>query len=310
MMKARAMNPKALAAATMMALTMVATSGAQAAPAAAPAVDGMSSRWMAPAAQMRTLMNYADGAWMAPAAVVLKSAKDWNDWNDDMVAQGKAVGREAMPNVNWATEVVLVVTLGATENAAALELKNPRRMGLKTEVELAVRYGQGGAAPAYVVAMDKRMAKSVRLVNAEAVGLSAQVPAYDSRPAVMQANAANAALATSWVELKDAYRNLVFSAAKPRNTSPPYTGERARRDNAAGSSLSGSNGAPGPSASHSLSRRVARQSSALYSTAFSSSARSPDLSQVEYQNIDCAALASGWLQRKPSRFATALSEYE
>jgi hypothetical protein len=207
MMKARAMNPKALVAATMMTLTMVATSGAQAAPAAAPALDGMSSRWMAPAAQMRTLMNYADGAWMAPAAVVLKSAKDWNDWNDDMVAQGKAVGREAMPNVNWATEVVLVVTLGATENAAALELKNPRRMGLKTEVELAVRYGQGGAAPAYVVAMDKRMAKSVRLVNAEAVGLSAQVPAYDSRPAVMQANAATAALATSWGELKDAYRN-------------------------------------------------------------------------------------------------------
>ena len=35
----------------------------------------------------------------------------------------------------------------------------------------------------------------------------------------------------------------------------------------AGSASSGSNGVPGPSASHSLSRRVARQSSALYSTA-------------------------------------------
>jgi hypothetical protein len=56
--------------------------------------------------------------------------------------------------------------------------------------------------------MDKRLARSVRLVNAEAAGLSAQVPAYSARTLANQSmsNPATAVAAASWGELKDMYR--------------------------------------------------------------------------------------------------------
>jgi hypothetical protein len=129
MMKAPALNPQALAAA-MMLLVVAGATDVMAAPLA-----------RAPAPPMRTLMRYADGAWLARTAVVLKSAKDWNDWNDDMVAQGKAVGREAMPAVDWAREAVLVVTMG--EGGASLELKNARRVGLADRGRAGAELGRG-----------------------------------------------------------------------------------------------------------------------------------------------------------------------
>ena len=190
-MKARALNPQALTAAAMMMLM------AGAAPAmAAPRPNN------APA--MRSLMRYTDGAWLAPTAVILKSAKDWNDWNDDMVAQGKAVGRETMPAVDWSKEAVLVVTMG--EGGASLELKNARRVGLRTDVELALNWAEAGAAPCHVVALSKYAVNRLRLVNAEAAGLSAQVPAYMHRMELAAPNAmANEPVALSWGAVKDAY---------------------------------------------------------------------------------------------------------
>ena len=192
-MKARALNPPALAAAAMM-LLMAGAADVMASP----------SRWVAPAAPMRSLMRYTDGAWLAPTALVLKSAKDWNDWNDDMVAQGKAVGREAMPAVDWAKESVVVVTMG--QGGASLELKNARRVGLRTEIELAVNWAESGAAPCHVVAMGKHLVNRLRLVNAEAAGLSAQVPAYSQRMQVASPNSTSEPVALSWGEVKDAYR--------------------------------------------------------------------------------------------------------
>jgi len=191
MMKAPALNPQALAAAMM--LLMVAG-----------AADVMAAPGRPSGAPMRTLMRYTDGAWLARTAVVLKSAKDWNDWNDDMVAQGKAVGREAMPAVDWAKEAVLVVTMG--EGGASLELKNARRIGLRTEVELALNWAEAGAAPCHVVAMSKNLVNRLRLVNAEAAGLSAQVPAYQGRAQLAATNAqASEPVALSWGAVKDAY---------------------------------------------------------------------------------------------------------
>lgn len=191
-MKAPALNPQALAAAMMM-LMMAGAADVMAAP---PRPDS--------GVPMRTLMRYTDGAWLARTAVVLKSAKDWNDWNDDMVVQGKAVGREAMPAVDWATEAVLVVTMG--EGGASLELKNARKVGLRTDVELALNWAEAGAAPCHVVALSKNLINRLRLVNAEAAGLSAQVPAYQGRNQLAAPNAqATEAVALSWGAVKDAY---------------------------------------------------------------------------------------------------------
>jgi hypothetical protein len=196
MMKAPALNPKALAAALML-LMMAGAADVMAAPARLTTAAPMRT-------QMRTLMHYTDGAWLARTAVVLKSAKDWNDWNDDMVAQGKAVGREAMPAVDWAKEAVLVVTMG--EGGASLELKNARQVGLRTDVELALNWAQAGAAPCHVVAMSKHLVNRLHLVNAEVAGFSAQVPAYQGRAQLAAPNAlAGDPVAVSWGAVKDGY---------------------------------------------------------------------------------------------------------
>ena len=191
-MKAPALNPQALAAA-MMLLMVAGAADVMAAPARP-----------ASGAPMRTLMRYTDGAWLARTAVVLKSAKDWNDWNDDMVAQGKAVGREVMPAVDWAKEAVLVVTMG--EGGASLELKNAHQVGLRTDVELALNWAEPGAAPCHVVAMSKHLVSRLRLVNAEAAGLSAQVPAYQGHAQLAEQSAqASEPVLLSWGSVKDAY---------------------------------------------------------------------------------------------------------
>lgn len=197
-MEARAMNAKTWAQAAALSVALMAT-GAPAAQAAAPAP------LRAPNAAMRTLMCYLDGAWTAPAAVVLRSAKDWIDWNDEMVARGMAAGCEPLPaNVNWAREAVLVVSAGS--NAAAVELKNARRIGLRLEVELAISYHEGGMSPCHVVAMDKRLLKNVRVTNAQQIGLAPQVQPYSPNAALVSTQSMPVNLAASWGEVKDAYR--------------------------------------------------------------------------------------------------------
>jgi hypothetical protein len=109
-----------------------------------------------------------------------------------------------MPAVDWAKEAVLVVTMG--QGGASLELKNARRVGLRTDVDLALNWAEAGAAPCHVVAMSKRLANRLRLVNAEAAGLSAQVPVYMRNAELARVNAENEPLASSWGEVKDAYR--------------------------------------------------------------------------------------------------------
>ena len=202
-MNARAMNPRALAAAAMLVMAAAATASPSLAQ-----TDRMPNGWMSRTAEMRTLMHYTDGAWTAPAAVILKSAQDWNAWNEEMVAAGKAVGKEAMPNVDWSREAVLVVALGESQNPISVELKNGRRVGLRTEIELSMNWNEGGSSPCHVVAIDKRLAKNVRLVNAEAAGLSAQVPAYSSRMIANQSmgDAPGVVADASWGQVKDAYR--------------------------------------------------------------------------------------------------------
>lgn len=200
-MKARAMNPRTVAAAMMlMAAAMASPSAAQA--------DKMANSWMGRSAEMRTVMHYTEGAWMAPTAVILKNKQDWKDWNEEMVAMGKAVGAETAPNVDWAREAVLVVTMGESYRPVSLDLKNGRRVGLRTEVELQVNWNEGGSAPCQVIAMDKRLARNVRLLNAEAIGLSPQVPTYSSRANTAQPNSGAPAVVAdlSWGYLKDAYR--------------------------------------------------------------------------------------------------------
>ncbi len=197
-MEARAMNVRTWAQAAALSVALMAN-GAPTAQAAAPAP------LRAPSAAMRTLLKYWDGAWTAPAAVVLRSAKDWNDWNDEMVARGMAIGREPLPaNVNWAREAVLVVSAGS--NAAAVELKNARRIGLRVEVELAVSYHEGGTSPCHVVAMDKRLLKNVRVMNADQIGLASQVRAYSPNSALVSTQSMPVNLAASWGEVKGAYR--------------------------------------------------------------------------------------------------------
>jgi len=208
-MEARAMNPKALATmAAAVALILACT-------AADGQAQGRSTSRMAPAVAMRTLMAYDDGAWTSPVAVVLTSAADWTTWNHEMVGHGMAIGEELVPaGVDWSQEAVLVVAVGGG-TASRVRLQNARRVGLHTELEVVVSYDGFGHYPCHVVTMDKHLLKSVRLTNAAQCGLTEQVPVYQARATLASANAVNVAntatmtgtaIATSWGEVKDAYR--------------------------------------------------------------------------------------------------------
>jgi hypothetical protein len=200
-MAARAMNPKALATmAAAVALTLACTAGEGQA-------QGHSTSRMAPTVAMRTLMAYDDGAWTSPVAMVLKSAADWTAWNHEMVERGMAIGEEPVPaGVDWSTEAVLVVALGPGA-ASRVRLQNAHRVGLHIEMEAVASSGGSGAYPCHVVAMNKQLLKHVRLLNAAQCGLAEQVHAYQAGATVASANAGTpTAVAASWGEVKDAYR--------------------------------------------------------------------------------------------------------
>jgi hypothetical protein len=202
-MEARTMNAKTWAQAAALTAAMLMTAAPVAN--AAPTADLLARK-----AAMRTLMNYGEGAWMAPSAIILKSAQDWTEWNDAMVEAGRSVSSVKAPaDIDWTKEAVLVVSLGQSQQNASLNLKSVRRIGLRTEIDMELTWGAGGTSPCHVVALDKRMVKNVVLRNAAAAGLAAQVPAYMPNAAVAQADAmaTPVAMVATWGELKDAYRH-------------------------------------------------------------------------------------------------------
>lgn len=200
-MEARAMNQ---AACTTMALGLALTL----AYAAQANAGGRELSIPAPAVAMRTVLAYDDGAWTAPVAMILKSPADWKSWNQDMVKAHMAIAEEQLPaGVDWSKEAVLVVALGDRQGAR-VRLQNARRAGLRTQLELAVSSDGYGEYPCHVVAMDKRLLRNVRLMNAASCGLSEQVQSY-RQGAVLATSSAGSEpqpVAISWGEMKDAYR--------------------------------------------------------------------------------------------------------
>ena len=198
-MKARAMNSKAVVAAAMMMLAVVATR---------PAVAGSSLTALRHAVDTHTVMDYGQGAWTAPAAVVLKCEQDWKDWNAYMVEAGMAVGAEAMPaGVNWNTDAVLVVSLGQNLNTDyAVEVASAEHVGMHTTVTLRVTEGQGGSSPCVVVAMNRNLASCVTLVNAGGAPTVAQQYSA-AAPLASGSPAGGNNVATTWGAVKSAYHD-------------------------------------------------------------------------------------------------------
>jgi hypothetical protein len=198
-MKARTMNSTVAAA---VALTLMATTAPKTN--AEPRND--LSKVIGQTVAMRTLLHYADGAWVAPTSIILKSEHDWQEWNDSMVADGKAVGAEACPSgVDWTKEAVLVVALG--QGGGWVDLPRARHIALHTDVDLVVGPGSWDSSPCQVVAMDRKMLTNCRLMN----GSSAQpVPVYVSPSAQVRMAGAGAgaaeAINASWGAVKAEYR--------------------------------------------------------------------------------------------------------
>jgi hypothetical protein len=202
-MENRALNPKALATmAAAVALTLALSAGIGQA-------QGRSASHLAPSLPMRTLMAYDDGAWTSPVAVVLNSPAAWTAWNHEMVARGMAIGEEPVPaGVDWSKEAVLVVALGGgSVPASRVRLENAHRVGLTTEVVVQPSTDGVGEYPCHVVAMSRQLLKHVQIANAAQCGLAEQVAVYAASPAVAAANSGTpTAIAVSWGEVKDAYR--------------------------------------------------------------------------------------------------------
>jgi hypothetical protein len=180
---------------------------------AAMAQSGMSTPSMDPmrgnpAIQMRTLMQYDMGAWMAPAAVVLNSAEDWASWNEEMVAQGKAVGVEAAPAVDWSREAVVVVCLG--ENPTGnwrVEMKSARKVGKRASVQVHVTMDAGGSAPCHVIAMEKLAAQALQLsCDCAVAGMPRQAQVYTGGGLQLASAEGGSLNQVSWGALKHEYR--------------------------------------------------------------------------------------------------------
>jgi len=199
-MKARAMNSKAVVAAAMMMVLVAASVSA----ASAAGLGNLGQK-----VTTRTVLKYANGAWTAPTAVVLKSAADWTSWNNAMVASGMAVAAEPVPaSVDWKHEAVLVVSLGCCRPMQkGVDLSDCERVALHTDVALNLTYGQGGTYPCVVVAMSRQQASRVHLSNGAEAGLPTDVAVYSAAPAPNAANGAGEQLAASWGAVKGEYRN-------------------------------------------------------------------------------------------------------
>ena len=115
---------------------------------------------------MRTVLHYVQGAWTSRAAVILGSEEEWIRWNHTMVASKRAVAPEPLPaGVDWAQEVLLVVSLGEQPTIVHLELEPPLRSGRKFSISGQVETTpiQSYSAPCHVVALNRSHAKDIVL---------------------------------------------------------------------------------------------------------------------------------------------------
>jgi len=194
-MNARTMTQNA--ALTVMALTLAMAPVASAAPKAADRAKQSAS--------CRTVENYTMSAWIAPAVMVLQSKAAWNNWNEQMAAEGLAVAAEAAPaNVDWAKESVIVVALGELSGPYAVSLKGAKRTLSGVQVSLGIESGHGGTSPALVLAMPKSASRNLTLIS-DAMALP-EMRTYPEANLAGDGNDGPVAAGTSWGALKAEYR--------------------------------------------------------------------------------------------------------
>ncbi len=156
-------------------------------------------------AACRTVENYAMSAWMAPVAMVLHSAAQWEKWNERMAEEGLAVAPEALPaNVDWAKEAVLVLALGELSDARRMSLTGVTSGLNGTRLSLKVEAGHGGRTPALVLAISKSAAGRLTLAS-DTMGLP-ECRTYSETNLAGDAMGAPVAVATSWGAMKAEYR--------------------------------------------------------------------------------------------------------
>lgn len=156
-------------------------------------------------AACRTVENYTMSAWMAPVAMVLHSAAQWEKWNERMAEEGLAVAAEALPaNVDWSKEAVLVLALGELSDARRMSLTGVTSGLNGTRLNLKVEAGHGGRTPALVLAMSKSAAGRLSLAS-NTMGLP-ECRTYSETNLAGDAMGEPVAVATSWGAMKAEYR--------------------------------------------------------------------------------------------------------
>ena len=182
-----------------MALTLMLTASLAA------AASGNGAERANKSAACRTVETYAMSAWMAPVAMVLHSAGQWEKWNEQMADAGMAVAAEALPEgVDWSKECVLVLALGELSEATSLSLTGVTRGLSGTRLSLTVEAGHGGRTPALVLAMPKSAAAHLTL-SCNTKGLP-ECRTYSAASVAGDAIGDPVAVATSWGAMKADYR--------------------------------------------------------------------------------------------------------
>jgi hypothetical protein len=155
----------------------------------------------------RTLAEYTESSWLAPAAVVLDSKQAWDEWNAAEVASGRAVSAEVAPaGVDWKREVVLVVALGENLNGAlAVRVKGAHKKGTETLVRVECAVNVGGSAPSAILALPRSHAHDVKLVPN--IKLRSDMPLKATYVVSSEGTSPTpASTAASWGALKSEYR--------------------------------------------------------------------------------------------------------
>ena len=199
-MKARTQNTvRAMVA--MMVMAMTATSAADAARSSA----SNPSAPRDPRVDARVVAAYYESAWLAPSVVVLDSKKAWDEWNMKEVNEGRAVAAEMAPaDVNWGSEVLMVVALGENPNARRnMNLDTCTRKGTDTEVAVNCSLTDGGSSPSLVLALPRGSAHSVNLKT------NVPMPSMPQRATYVMADGATGSpmtVSVTWGSLKADYR--------------------------------------------------------------------------------------------------------
>jgi hypothetical protein len=158
----------------------------------------------------RAVATYGMSAWVAPMAVVVTSPVAWSQWNAEQVNAGRALAEEALPaDVDWAKEVVVVLSVGELSAPLAVELTGAQKKNAQTLLNLRVLTGQGGNCPALVLALDRANCKNVRLVvsDYELAGVPLAPETYAGTATLASAgNDDGLTVVTSWGAIKAEYR--------------------------------------------------------------------------------------------------------